>query len=108
MQTPLIYNGYLYNLKGNGSLSCFDAKTGELIYKEKVGQMESFSASGVAADGKLYFPGEQGNIFVIAAGPEYDLLSINDMKEICMASPAISEGVLFLRTEHSLVAVYDE
>jgi outer membrane protein assembly factor BamB len=108
MQTPLIYEGYLYNLKGNGSLSCFDAKSGELIYKEKVGNMDSFSASGVAADGKLYFAGEQGNVFVVAAGPEFQLLSTNDMKGICMATPALSEGVLFIRTENELVAVQEK
>ena len=67
--------------------------------------MESFSASGVAADGKLYFAGEQGNVYVVAAGPEYQLLSKNDMKGICMATPAISEGVLYVRTENSIVAV---
>lgn len=105
MQTPLIYKGYLYNLSGNGSLHCFEAKTGKLVYKEKVGSMDSYSASGVAADGKLYFPAEEGKIHVVAAGPEFKILSSNDTKEICMASPAISEGILFFRTQNSLIAV---
>jgi len=107
MQTPLIYGDYLYNLRGNGSLTCYRAKTGELIYKEKVGDMASFSASGVAADGKLYFPSEQGDIYVVKAGPDFDLLSANPMNDICMATPAISEGVLFFRTHHYLIAVSD-
>ena len=105
MQTPLIYGDYLYNLRGNGSLTCYRAKTGELIYKEKVGDMASFSASGVAADGKLYFPSEQGDIFVVKAGPDFELLNANPMNDICMATPAISEGVLFFRTHHFLIAV---
>jgi outer membrane protein assembly factor BamB len=105
MQTPLVYGDYLYNLRGNGSLSCFRAKTGELLYREQVGKMASFSASGVAADGKLYFPSEQGNVFVVKAGPEFEVLSENAMKDICMATPALSEGTLFVRTHHYLVAV---
>lgn len=107
MQTPVIYGDYLYNLRGNGSLTCFEAKTGNLIYKEPVGKMDSFSASGVAADGKIYFPSEGGNVYVIKAGPGFELLSANEMNDICMASPAISEGVLFIRTHHYLVAVSD-
>lgn len=105
IQTPLIYGDYLYNLRGNGSLACYEAKTGKQIYKEKIGKMSSFSASGVAADGKLYFSGEQGDIFVVKAGPEYKLINSNPMDDICMATPAISEGVLFFRTHHYLVAV---
>lgn len=105
MQTPLIYGDYLYNLRGNGSLTCYKAKTGELIYREKLGKSAAFSASGVAADGKLYFPGEEGDIYVIKAGPEFELLSTNLMKDICMATPAISEGALYFRTHHYLMAV---
>jgi outer membrane protein assembly factor BamB len=67
--------------------------------------MASFSASGVAADGKLYFPGEQGDIFVVKAGPKFELLSANPLNDICMATPAISEGVMFFRTHHYLIAV---
>jgi len=105
MHTPLIYGGYLHNLRGNGSLTCFDAKSGEKIYKESVGDMDSFSASGVAADGKLYFSSESGKVYVIKAGKEFKLLNTNDMDGICMATPAISKGVLYIRTEHYLYAV---
>jgi outer membrane protein assembly factor BamB len=108
MQTPLIYGEYLYNLRGNGSLNCYRAQTGELIYREKLGNMSSFSASGVAADGKLYFPSEQGDVFVVQAGPDFKLLSTNSMQDICMATPAISEGALFFRTHHYLVAVSEK
>jgi outer membrane protein assembly factor BamB len=107
MQTPLIYGDYLYNLQGNGSLSCFEAKTGKRIYRETLGKMTGFSASGVAADGKLYFSSEEGDIFVVKAGPEFEILAKNPMKDICMATPAISEGILFFRTHHFLVAIGD-
>jgi outer membrane protein assembly factor BamB len=105
MQTPLIYGDFLYNLRGNGSLTCFRADTGEQIYKEQVGSMASFSASGVAADGKLYFSSEQGDVYVVKAGPRFEVLAVNPMKDILMASPAIAEGVLFIRSHYYLTAV---
>ncbi len=108
MQTPLIYGDYLYNLRGNGAFECYKATTGERIYREKVGNMSSFSASAVAADGKLYLPSEQGDIFVVKAGPEFEVLGQNPMKDICMATPAISEGVVFIRTHHFLAAVHEK
>ncbi len=70
--------------------------------------MNAFSASGVAADGKLYFSSEEGGIFVVKAGPEFENLATNSMKDECMATPAISEGMLFFRTHHYLVAVSDK
>lgn len=104
MQTPLIYGDYLYNLQINGSLTCYKAKTGESVYKENLGNMDSFSASGVAADGKLYFAGESGEVYVVKAGAVFKILAVNSFKDICMATPAISQGVLFFRTRHYLIA----
>ncbi len=103
MQTPLIYGDYLYNLQVNGQLTCFNALTGEVKYKQNLN--EAFTASGVAADGKVYFTSEEGNVYVIQAGPEYKLLAKNSMNNICMATPAISGNTLFFRTQHSIVAV---
>ena len=103
MQTPLIYKGCLYNLQVNGQLTCFDALTGEIKYKESL--KDPFSASGIAADGKLYFSSEEGNIFVIQAGPEFKLLAKNALKDVCMASPAISGNTIYFRTQHFIYAV---
>jgi len=103
MQTPLIYNGLLYNLQVNGLLTVFDALTGEQKYKESL--KDPFSASGVAADGKLYFSSEEGNVFVIQAGPEFKLLAKNEMKDVCMATPAISGNIIYFRTQHFIYAV---
>jgi outer membrane protein assembly factor BamB len=103
MQTPLIYKGYLYNLQVNGQLTCFDALTGQEKYKESL--KEAFTASGIAADGKLYFSSEEGNIYVIQAGPEFKLLAKNLLKDVCMATPAISGNTLYFRTQHFLMAV---
>jgi len=105
MQTPLVYGDYLYNLRGNGSLTCFHATTGKQMYKQSLGARGGITASGIASDGKLYFTAENGDVFVVKAGPEFRLLSKNSMGDICMASPAISGNILFFRTSHYLIAV---
>ncbi len=106
MQTPLVYGEYLYNCRDNGALTCYRAKTGEVMYRERLAQGNTgFSASAVAADGKLYYTSEYGEIVVVKAGPEFEVLSRNDMDEICMASPAIADGVVYFRTRGHLVAV---
>lgn len=106
MQTPLVYGDYLYNCRDNGVLSCYRAVTGERLYRERLGGGTSgFSASPVAADGKIYFTSEVGEVYVVAAGPELELLAVNSLDEIAMATPAISEGVLYFRTRHHVIAV---
>jgi outer membrane protein assembly factor BamB len=106
MQTPLIDGEYLYSSRDNGVLSCFRAKTGELLYRERLGSGSSgFSASPVAADGKVYFTSEDGQVHVVKAGPAFEVLAVNDLGEVTMATPAISDGVLYFRTRSSLVAI---
>ena len=87
----------------NGQLTCFDALTGEVKYKESLN--EAFTASGIAANGKLYFSSEEGNVYVVKAGPAFQLLAKNDLRDICMATPAISGNTLFFRTQHALIAI---
>lgn len=103
MQTPLIYEGLLYNLNINGMLTCLDALTGETKYKESF--KEAFSASAIAADGKIYFSSEAGNVYVIKAGPVYALLAKNIIKDNCMATPGISGNTLYFRTQHFVIAI---
>lgn len=104
--TPLAYRGYLYVVSANGVLTVFDATTGERAYKRRIGDTGgAYSASPIAADGRIYLTSEDGDIFVLAAGPEYELLAINRMNEVCLATPAISEGQIFIRTTDHLFAV---
>jgi outer membrane protein assembly factor BamB len=107
LPTPLAYGDYLYVCQNNGVLACHVARTGERIYRHRLGAGGAFSASPVAADGKLYFSGEDGNIFVVRAGPQFELLATIDMGELVMATPALSSGRMFIRTQHHLVAVAD-
>jgi outer membrane protein assembly factor BamB len=106
MQTPLVYGDYLYVCRINGILSCYEAKTGKRLYQERLGTGRTgFSASPVAANGKIYIASEDGEVYVIQAGPEFKQLAVNPMGEICMATPAISEGTLFFRTQSHLIAI---
>src|SRR5688500_18068861 len=90
----------MYTLADNGVFSAYDAKTGELIYQQRL--PSSFSASPVAADGKLYLASEDGDVFVVKAGRKYELLSKNTMGQPLMATPALSQGMLILRGSNVL------
>lgn len=106
MPTPLVYDGILYVLANNGLLDAYDLKTGEEIYRQRLPLVGSgFSASPVAADGKLYLSNEDGEMLVIAAGRKYEHIATNSMGELLMATPALSEGVMYVRSSQSLFAV---
>jgi outer membrane protein assembly factor BamB len=106
MQTPLVHGETLYSCRDNGVLSAFEAKTGKLLYRERLGEGRSgFSASPVSAGERVYFTSEEGDVFVLRAGPKFEVLAVNSLGEVTMATPAVSEGVLYFRTRSHLVAV---
>lgn len=105
MITPVLYRGVLYVTKNNGVINAFDAVSGERLYQARLGEGGGFTASTVAADGKLYFTGEDGDVFVVRAGREFELIASNPIGDIGMATPAISEGVLYFRTARRLMAI---
>jgi len=106
MQTPLVYGDLLYSCHDDGVLTCYVASTGKQRYKERLGKGgEGFTASPVASEGKLYFTSEQGTVFVVKPGPDFTVLATNHMSEVCMATPAISAGTIFFRTQGHVVAV---
>lgn len=108
MPTPIVYGDFLYTCANNGSVTCYNAKTGEQIYRERLGGKGSgyaFTASPIAADDKLYFTSEDGEIYVVKAGPQFELIATNSMGEVCMATPAISEGMIFVRTQQHVYGI---
>ena len=106
MPTPLAYDGILYVLANNGVFDAYDAKTGEEIYRQRLEPVGSgFSASPVAANGRIYISSEDGDIIVVAAGREFSRIGVNPMGELLMATPAISNGVLYVRSVSSLFAI---
>ncbi|MGI9107668.1 MAG: PQQ-binding-like beta-propeller repeat protein [Pyrinomonadaceae bacterium] len=101
--TPLIYGDLMYIANDNGVLRVFVAKTGKQVYENRL--PSTFSASPVAADGKIYFASEDGDVYVVRAGATYELLSTNPMGEALMATPAISDGLLILRSQSHVYAI---
>ena len=100
--TPIVYGDYLYACTDSGILSSYDAKTGEQAFRARLGSGGSFAASPVAADGKLYFASEDGDVFVVKAGPRYELLARNAMGEVVMATPAITGKMIVIRGQNHL------
>ncbi|HKX29966.1 MAG TPA: PQQ-binding-like beta-propeller repeat protein, partial [Blastocatellia bacterium] len=84
-------------------------KTGARTYMQRLAEKGgSFSASPIAADGKLYFASEDGEIVVVKAGPKYELLSVNPMGEVLMATPAISDGMMIVRGQKHVFGVVEK
>ena len=82
------------------------ARSGDRLYQQRLGEGTSaFTASPVAGDGKIYVASEEGDVYVIQAGPEYRLLARNSMGQVCMTTPAISGGMLLFRTQSQVIAV---
>ena len=97
--SPLVYRGHFYTNANNGRLTCYDAATGERVYRARIGGVGgSYAASPVAADGRLYFTNEEGETFVVRAGDEYELLAKNSVDGTVLSTPAASNGLLVIRT----------
>lgn len=106
MPSPLAYNGTLYVLGNGGTFDAYNLKTGAELYRQRLPQVGSgFSASPIAADGKIYLSNEDGEMLVIAAGEKFNHISTNSMGELLMATPALSEGVMYVRSSSSLFAI---
>lgn len=95
--TPIVYEGILYMLHNSGRLVAYDAKSGEQLYRKRVGKADSFSGSPVAADGRLFFTTETGITFVVRSGKLYGEVARNELGEVVMTTPAISDGLMVIR-----------
>ena len=104
MPTPIVYGDHLYVCSNGGMLTCYEAKTGKELYRERLGGAGGYTASPVAADGRLYFTSEEHGVTVVKAGPKFGRLAVNKVGEACMATPAVSDGMIFVRGQHHLFA----
>ncbi|MCX6608008.1 MAG: PQQ-binding-like beta-propeller repeat protein [Acidobacteria bacterium] len=103
--SPVTDGKYLFVANDRGILWCLDAKTGKEIWGGQRIKAAIYSASPVLADGKLYVTSEDGLVTVVKAGPQFEVLAENDMKEYTLSSPAISDGQIFIRTAGALYAI---
>ena len=102
--SPLYYNGRLYTFKNEGIVFCRVAKTGELVYTGRLGASGYYYSSPVAADGKVYIASEEGVVVVLDAGDKLNVLARNKLDAAILATPALVDGNIYVRTENHLYA----
>lgn len=106
MPTPLAYGGILYVLGNNGVFDAYALQSGKELYRQRLPSIGSgYSASPVAADGRIYLSSEDGEIIVVSAGPTFAHVATNPMGDLLMATPAISNGVMYVRSSANLFAI---
>lgn len=106
--SPVLYGEYLYMVNDMASIAtCLEATTGRAVWQGRLGvaQREGFSASPVAVDGKVFFTNDDGETFVLRAGPEFELLRVNRIGEPTLASPALVDGRWYIRSDRNLIAI---
>lgn len=108
--TPLLYQDHVYLLERNGGIvSCFNATTGKLAYKERLSGAKAFWASPWAADGLIYCLDEDGQTHVLKAGPEFDVVSVNKLgKDVYWATPALAQNTIYIRGIDTLACIRDQ
>jgi outer membrane protein assembly factor BamB len=104
--SPILYGDYLYLTTDRGILTCIDAKTGEVKYEGgRIPIPATFTASPVAFEGKILMTSEDGDTFIVKAGPNHQILGTNSIGEAVYASPAIADGRIFIRGERNLYCI---
>jgi outer membrane protein assembly factor BamB len=105
IHTLLYYRDHLYNVNWNGTVQCYNAYTGNLLFSGKLGSSGSFVASPVASDGRIYIVDEQGMVYIIQDGSSFRKLEEIPLADICLTAPAITDGMIYFRTQKYLIAV---
>jgi outer membrane protein assembly factor BamB len=102
--SPLAWQGRLYLIRNGGLLVCRDLETGKLIYEERFNSPGGYFASPLLADGAIYIASDRGTVTVVKAGDSFEVLARNELGEPIMASPAISDNTLYIRSSGHLWA----
>lgn len=100
----LLYKEVIYLVKSGGIVTTLNPETGEILKQERLkGAIDSYFASPVAADGKVFFVSEAGKVSAVkAGGTDWEILAVNDLGEECYATPAIADGRIYIRTRSFL------
>jgi outer membrane protein assembly factor BamB len=102
--SPLFYHGLLYTFQNGGMVFCRVAKTGALVYSGRLGASGYYYSSPVAADQKVYIGSEEGVMVVLDAGEKLNVLATNKLDGSILATPALVDGKIYVRTENHLYA----
>ncbi len=105
MQTPIVIGDRLLGCTDSGILTCFDAKTGAVKFRDRIGSRQGFTASPVSDGRHVYYSAEDGQVVVIAPGDALSVVAKNTLGEPCLATPAVADGTIYFRTARSLIAV---
>jgi len=106
MQTPIVIRNRLYGCTDNGVVTCFDSKSGAILYSERLaGPAQGYTASPISDGRHLYFPGETGKVVIVPVSDEFSTVAVNDLGDNCMATPAIVDGTIYFRTQNKVIAV---
>ncbi|PWU14770.1 MAG: pyrrolo-quinoline quinone, partial [Verrucomicrobia bacterium] len=105
MQTPIAVSNLLYGCTDSGVVSCFDGVTGRISYSERLGPAQGYTASPVSDGRNLFFAGETGKVLVVPVKTEFSTAATNNLGDLCMATPALSDGTIFFRTRSKLIAI---
>jgi outer membrane protein assembly factor BamB len=106
--SPILYGDYVYLMTDRGLLTCLDAKTGKMEYEgARVPKATTFMASPVAYEGKILLTSEEGDTYVLKAGPKHEVIRTNSLGEPVYASPAIADGKIFIRGQENLYCIGD-
>jgi len=106
MQTPIVAGPLLLSCDWNGVMTCLDARSGTVHFSERLASgRQGFSASPVAAGNKVYFTAESGDVFVVAPATNINVVATNKLSDLCLSTPAVSDGTLYYRTRERLLAI---
>ncbi len=106
--SPMVHGDYLYQINDMSSIiTCLNARTGGTVWQERLGRprREGISASPIIVDDKLFVTNDEGQTFVLKTGPDFELLHVNDIGTRTLASPALVDGIWYIRTADELFAI---
>src|SRR6204780_2770386 len=104
--SPLVYKNVVFLVRSGGIATTLDAQTGKVVKQARLtGALEDYYASPVGVDGKVYIPSEHGKVVVLRAAGDWEVLAINEFDSDIYATPAISEGQMYIRTLDALYAI---
>jgi outer membrane protein assembly factor BamB len=102
--SPLVWQNRLYLIRSGGILVCRDLENGKLIYEERIDSPGGYFASPILVDGRIYLASDRGTVTVVKTGDAFEVLAHNELGEPIIASPAISDDVLYIRSAGQLWA----
>lgn len=106
IQTPIVVGDLLWGCSNDGVVTCFDVNMGRIQYTRNIGGAgQGFSASPVAANDKIFFTGELGQVFILRATSEFQTIATNRLGAYCLATPALAAGKIYFRTVENVLAI---